>query len=283
VRRIAAAGCLVLALLAAAARAAPAPAVPENPFAGAGAAYLVVADDAPLWAQAPDAPLPPASLTKLMTLLLVAETTSPDAIVVISAAAARAGGARMGLSAGTRIAVRELVAGALLRSGNDACLALAERVDGSEARFVARMNARAAALGLAATHFANACGFDAPGHVSSARDVATLAQRVLAQPLLAELAARDRYTARAADGRTWRLASTNLLMGLVPGLKGVKTGYTTKAGRCLVGYAERGAHRVLVVLLGAHDRWWDAVAMIEQAFAQVGAPAPDAAPGAGGA
>jgi len=257
------------------------PAAPVDGFSGAAAAYLVVADGAPLWAAAADRPLPPASLTKLMTAILVAETTPPDAVVTVSARAARTGGARMGLAAGTRIRVSELLAGLLLRSGNDACVALAERVDGSEARFVARMNARAGALGLAETRFTNACGFDAPGHRSSARDLAALAQRVLAVPALARLVALGRYTAHAVDGRAYRLTSTNVLMGLVPGLAGVKTGYTDGAGHCLIGYAERDGHRVLVVLLGAKDRWWDAVAMIEQAFGRVAtAPPPPDQPAA---
>jgi D-alanyl-D-alanine carboxypeptidase (penicillin-binding protein 5/6) len=248
---------------------------PVDAFRGAAAAYLVIADGEPLWAASPERRLPPASLAKLMTALVVVEAGDPDAIVAVSARAARAGGARMGLAAGTRIAVSELLAGLLIRSANDACLALAEFVAGTETRFVARMNALAAEWGLADTRFANACGFDAPGQHASARDVAVLAQRVLAAPALAKLVAQPRHTARSADGRAYPLVSTNLLLGLVPGLKGVKTGYTERAGRCLVGYAERDGHRVLVVLLGANDRWWDAVAMFEQAFARApAAPRP---------
>jgi D-alanyl-D-alanine carboxypeptidase (penicillin-binding protein 5/6) len=85
---------------------------------------------------------------------------------------------------------------------------------------------------------------------------------------------------RTESGRTFALTSTNVLLGLVPGLKGVKTGYTDRAGRCLIGYAERDGHGVLVVLLGARDRWWDAVAMFEQAFLRAGLAPPGAAPGA---
>jgi D-alanyl-D-alanine carboxypeptidase (penicillin-binding protein 5/6) len=184
----------------------------------------------------------------------------------------------MGLAPGTRIAASELLAGLLLRSANDACVALAQHIDGTETRFVARMNARAQALGLAATRFANACGFDAAGHHASARDLARLAELALASPPLARLMALDRYDARTADGRRFALANTNVLLGLVPGLAGVKTGYTKRAGHCLIGYAERGGHRVLVVLLGAKDRWWDAVAMIEQAFERTKAPAPGPPP-----
>lgn len=251
---------------------------PTNRFPGAAAGYLVVADGVPLWAADAERALPPASLTKLMTALVVAETTQLDAIITVSATAARAGGSRMGLAPGTRIAASELLAGLLLRSANDACVALAQHIDGTETRFVARMNARAQALGLAATRFANACGFDAAGHHASARDLARLAELALASPPLARLMALDRYDARTADGRRFALANTNVLLGLVPGLAGVKTGYTKRAGHCLIGYAERGGHRVLVVLLGAKDRWWDAVAMIEQAFERTKAPAPGPPP-----
>ena len=249
------------------------PAAPIDAFRGAAAAYLVLADGAPLWAAQADRRLPPASLTKLMTAVIVIETVPQEEVVTVSATAARAGGVRMGLAPGTRIAVSELLAGLLVRSANDACVALAEHVAGSEVRFVAQMNARARDWQLADTRFANACGFDAPGHYSSASDLARLAQRVLASPPLARLVALPRYMAHAAGGRTFALASTNMLLGLVPGLKGVKTGYTDRAGRCLIGYAERDGRSVMVVMLGAKDRWWDAVAMFEQAFER-GAAAP---------
>jgi serine-type D-Ala-D-Ala carboxypeptidase (penicillin-binding protein 5/6) len=237
-----------------------------DPFAGRAAAYLVRLDGAPLWAAAPDERHSPASLTKLMTALIVDESARADAIVTVSAHAARAVGSRMGLSSGTRITVSGLMAGLLLRSANDACVALAERVAGSEAKFVARMNQRARSLGLADTRFANACGFDAPGHYSSAADLARLADAFLARPALAALVAQPHHVARSVDGKQFRFGNTNALIGRVPGALGVKTGYTGKAGHCLIGLVERDGLRVLVVLLGARDRWWDAVAIIEQAF-----------------
>lgn len=243
-----------------------------DPFAGAAAAYLVVADGVPLWGANADAPLPPASLTKMMTALLVAEAARGDETVTVSAAAAAARGARMGLRAGARLRVADLLAGLLLRSGNDACVALAEHVAGSETAFVARMNARARALGLAATRYANACGFDAPGHHASARDLATLARRLLEVPALARLVATERLDVTDADGRRYALATTNLLLGLVPGLAGVKTGYTSRAGHCLAAAARRDGREVLVIVLKGADRWWDAVAMIEQALERAAAP-----------
>ncbi|GIK85931.1 MAG: hypothetical protein BroJett026_14120 [Betaproteobacteria bacterium] len=253
---------------------APAAAAAGGPdaFPGAAAAYVVLADGQPLWSAHAGRALPSASLTKLMTALLVAEATPPEAVVTVGPNAARARGARMGLAAGAKLAAGDLLAGLLMRSGNDACIALAEHVAGSEARFVARMNARARDWGLAQTRFANACGFDAPGHHASARDLAALAARVLAVPGLARLVATTRRTVHGVDGRRYELANTNVLLGLVPGLAGVKTGYTARAGHCLVAYARRDGRDVLVVLLRGRDRWWDAVAMIEQAFERAGAP-----------
>jgi D-alanyl-D-alanine carboxypeptidase (penicillin-binding protein 5/6) len=247
-------------------------------FPDAAAAYLVSADDVPLWGARMRERLPPASLTKMMTALVVAESLDLDAVVTVSARAARAGGARMGLATGARLRVDALLAGLLLRSGNDACLALAERVAGTEEAFVARMNRRARDLRLNDTHFTNACGFDAPAHQASAEDLAALARQVLATPPLARLTAQKRHTAVGEDGKRYPLVNGNVLLDLVPGMNGVKTGYTRRAGRCLVGSVERDGHRVLVVLLGGTDRWWDAVAMIEQAFDRLSAAAPGGVP-----
>jgi len=244
----------------------PALAAADDPWPGIAAAYLVRIDGATRWSSNASARLRPASLTKLMTALLAVEALAPEETVVVSARAASAEGVRLGLRAGARIAADSLLAAALLRSANDACLALAERVAGSEKAFVAAMNARAAALGLADTRFANACGFDADGHYASARDLATLADAALASPRIAAIVRRESGEARVAGGRAYRFDNTNVLVGRVDGVRGVKTGWTQAAGRCLVAVAERGGTQVMVVLLGAPDRWWDAVAMIESAF-----------------
>ena len=242
-------------------------AVLPDPYAGSAHAYLVQTDDVDRFGARIDTPLPAASLGKMMTALLVAEAR-PDAGVVttISPSAVAAGGARLGLRAGERIDVESLLAAMLLRSANDSCVALAEWQAGSERAFVARMNARAVALGLAGTHFVNACGFDATGQHSTARDLLVLARRVLAQPVLAALVRRETMTIATRGGRRFALRNTNALLGRVPGVIGVKTGYTRLAGTCLVVVAERKGRRVYVALLGAGDRWWDAAAMIERAF-----------------
>lgn len=252
------------ALAAAQAGAAPAG---EDRFPGAAAAYLVVLDGRVLWARDADRPRPPASLTKIMTALVALEGRwDPEALATVSAAAARAGGTRLGLQAGERLRAGDLLAAALVASANDACLALAEHAAGSEAAFVARMNARAAALGLSATRFENACGHDGPGQRSSARDLASLTQVALAHPEVRRLAALEAATVRTAGGRELHLKTTNALLGRLEGARGVKTGYTPAAGRCVVALVERGGSELLLVLLDAADRWWAAAGLVEKAF-----------------
>jgi D-alanyl-D-alanine carboxypeptidase (penicillin-binding protein 5/6) len=257
---------LVAAALAVAGAPARSDAATTDPWPGVASAYLVRIDGEVRWAANDAARMKPASLTKMMTAIVAVEALAPGDAVLVSKRAAAADGVRLGLRAGMRLPAEHLLAAALLRSANDACLALAERVAGSEIAFVARMNERAAALGLADTHFANACGFDAPGHYASARDLARLADAALDKPRIAAIVARESGTATTSDGRLFRFDNTNVLIGRVDGARGVKTGWTRAAGRCLVALAERAGTRVLVVMLGAPDRWWDAVAMIESAF-----------------
>ena len=267
------AAALVVAVAAPSARAAT-----TDPWPGVASAYLVRVDGEVRWAGNDAARLKPASLTKMLTAILAAEALAPGDTVVVGKRAAAADGVRLGLRAGMRLPAEHLLAAALLRSANDACLALAEHVAGSEAAFVARMNERVSALGLADTHFSNACGFDAPDHYASARDLARIADAALSEPRIAAIVARESGTAKTADGRLFRFDNTNVLIGRVDGARGVKTGWTRAAGRCLVAMAERAGTRVLVVMLGAPDRWWDAVAMIESGFEDARARAPSPKP-----
>lgn len=242
-----------------------------DPFPAAASAYLVSVDGRPLWAHQPDLALPPASLTKLMTALLVLEHGHLQQMVRISPAATREGGSRLGLRSGEKMRVAELLAAAILQSANDACHALAEHVTASEKDFVVLMNRRAAELGMRNTRFANACGHDHPAHRSSARDLARLAERVLSHPGFARLVAQTELDIQDADARrSHRLSNSNQLIGRYPGAIGVKTGYTRQAGKCLIVLATRGERRVLLVLLNASERWWTASAMLDRAFAASG-------------
>ncbi|MGZ8447590.1 MAG: D-alanyl-D-alanine carboxypeptidase family protein, partial [Candidatus Deferrimicrobiaceae bacterium] len=161
---------------------------PGDPFGNVAAAYLVKVDGREVWARNADAPLPPASLTKMMTALLVLERGDLRSVVTVSRAASRETGTRLGLAPGDRMSVLELLAATLLGSANDACHALADHVAGSEKRFIDRMNARAREMGLSNTRFANACGHDAPGMRSTARDLALLAETAMGNPVFAKMA-----------------------------------------------------------------------------------------------
>jgi D-alanyl-D-alanine carboxypeptidase (penicillin-binding protein 5/6) len=240
----------------------------ENPFSKAGGAYLVLRDGQPLWGASVDRPLQPASLAKMMVALLELESGKPaDRVIVVGAPAARETGKRLRLRAGERYRAADLLAASVIASANDACRALAEDLGGTRAGFIARMNARAAALGMNDTRFADPCGHDQPGQRTTAGDIAKLAQAVSRRPEYMRLAALKDTSVRPADGkREIRLKNTNALLRYT-GVIGLKTGYTPEAGRCLAALAERDGVRVLLVILDGTDRWWDAAAMIERAFA----------------
>ncbi|MGC8780179.1 MAG: D-alanyl-D-alanine carboxypeptidase family protein [Anaerolineae bacterium] len=234
-----------------------------RPPAVSAAAALVVDLDAAqtLYSHRAAEPWPPASTAKLMTALVVMRNVDINQRVVVSARAANTPGSRMGLSAGETLTVRELLYGLLLPSGNDAAVALAEHVAGSEAAFVGLMNEMAAALGLKGTRFVNAHGSDAPGQVTTASDLVILARAALSDPLLAQIVATPSIQ---LAGRT--LKNTNELLGAYPHVDGVKTGTTDEAGECLVVSATRAGHRLLVVVLGSRDRYADARALLDFAL-----------------
>lgn len=213
-----------------------------------------------LYARRPDDPLPPASTAKLMTALVVMQRADLDVAVTVSARAAGTPGSRMGLVTGETLTVRDLLYGLMLPSGNDAAVALAEHVAGSEAAFVRLMNETAVGLGLRSTRFANAHGLDDPKQTSTAGDLVILARAVLGYPLIARIAALP--SAQVA-GRS--LANTNALLGAYRGADGVKTGTTDEAGECLVASVTRDGHRLLTVILGSEDRYADARALLDYA------------------
>ena len=242
---------------------------PGDPFGNVAAAYLVKVDGREVWARNPDASLPPASLTKMMTALLVLERADLRSVVTVSGEASRETGARLGLAPGDRMPVIDLLAATLLGSANDACHALAEHVAGTETKFVTLMNARAREMGLSNTRFANACGHDAPGMRSTARDLARMAEAAMGTPVFAKMAGlEDGWISTADAGKKFSLENKNLLIGRYRGAIGVKTGFTGSAGKCLVALAERGGKRVLLVLLNAPDRWWKAEEILDAAFAR---------------
>ncbi|MFM9887645.1 MAG: D-alanyl-D-alanine carboxypeptidase family protein [Burkholderiales bacterium] len=242
----------------------------DNPFPGGAAAYVVEAQAHTLWSRDADRALPPASLTKIMTALLFLESGLPlDGVVTMSVNVQRATGTRLRLRAGEQMRTRDVLAAMLLYSANDACLALAEHVAGSKARFAELMNARALALGLTRTHFTNPCGHDEPKHRSSARDLAALSRITMRQPVFAELVRTVDLRVTTLGGRSFDLENKNELIGRFAGAIGVKSGFTPGAGNCLVALAERDGVSVLLVVLNAPNRWWDTTAILDRAFERV--------------
>ena len=202
-----------------------------------------------------DQPLPPASLTKLMTALLILEESELGAQVTIQPED-QIDGATMGLQIGEILTVEQLLWGLLVPSGNDAALALARHHSGQVHVFVQRMNLRAQALGLAQTHFENPHGFDASGHASSARDLLKLTLELWQYPLFREIVGTASTTVAGHD-----LRSTNQLLDQSAPANGVKTGTTIAAGQCLIAGFDVDGHQLLIIVLGSQDRYADAEAL----------------------
>ena len=205
-----------------------------------------------LAASKPDQRVEPASLTKLMTAYLTFTalkqgTLKPEQVVPVSEKAWRAEGSRMFIEPKTPVTVAELIRGMIVQSGNDACVALAEAIAGTEAAFVDSMNREAARLGLTATHFMNATGMPDPQHYSTARDLARLTQALIRDfpdyyPI---------YSTKEFRYNKITQPNRNRLLWLDPTVDGVKTGHTESAGYCLIASAKRGPRRLISVVLGA--------------------------------
>jgi D-alanyl-D-alanine carboxypeptidase (penicillin-binding protein 5/6) len=236
----------------------------EDPYPWIAAAYVVKRDGKLLWAGQPDARLPPASLAKLMTALLALERGKLDETVTVGKGVLKATGTRIGLKPGEKLRAGDLLAATVVRSANDACRALADHID---PQFVSRMNQRAAALGMTATRFMDPCGHDREGQYASAADLARLAEQVMPHAEYMRLAKLDKVAFMSLDGRAFNLRNTNALIGRYEGAIGMKTGYTEGAGNCLVALAVRDGVVVLAVLLNAPNRWWNAVGLLDRAFA----------------
>ena len=251
--------------------------------AAAGAADLPVTSRAALlmekttgqvlFAQNEHEALEPASVTKVMTLLLTMEaidsgTIAYDDVVTVSAYAAGMGGSQVFLAEGEQITVEELLKAVCVASGNDAAAALAEQVAGTAELFVEKMNRRAAELGMNDTHFVNCTGLTAEGHVTSAYDIALMSRElILRHPDIRRFTTIWMDTIR---GGTFQLANTNKLIRFYDGATGLKTGYTASAGYCISATAERDGMELIAVIMKAPDkdtRSSDAKALLSYGFA----------------
>ena len=222
-------------------------------------------------------PRPVASTTKIMTALLALEAAQEqgDPLVDITQEMVASEGSSMGLQAGDSISLTGLAAGMLLASGNDAANAAALYLDGSLESFAARMNQRAAALGMEDTHFVTPSGLDGEdaqglGHLSTAYDMALLARAALEDQAFRQLCSSPSLAVEFAEPvKRVTYTNHNKLLTQYPGCVGVKTGFTKEAGRCLVSAAERDGALLIAVTLNAPNDWEDHTALLDYGFSQV--------------
>ena len=208
-----------------------------------------------------DAKLPMASTTKIMTALIVIEDCELDDVFTVDDGAVGVEGSSIYLKRGERISVRDALYGLMLRSGNDAARALALHHSGSLSGFVGRMNERAAQIGAVGTHFENPDGLPAEGHCSTAADMCAITKEAMKNAVFAGIVAAKSYT-----GQFRSFVNKNKLLSLVDGANGVKTGYTLKAGRCLVSSAQRQGMQVICTVLNCPDMYERSAELIEKAF-----------------
>ncbi len=211
---------------------------------------------------------PPASLTKVMTALLVLENGKLDDKVAIDSginSLKDTGSTLIGLEVGEHMTVRDLLYGMMLNSGNDAAVALARYIAPTEAAFVTLMNRRAAELGMKHTTFVNPEGLDAPGLHTTAYDLAVLARKAMENPTFRAIVSTQRWIGHD-DHDPYLLVNQNHLLGSYEGADGVKIGFTDAAGQTMIASAARGNRHLIAVVLGSEQRFPDAGALLDAGF-----------------
>ncbi|AFV03088.1 D-alanyl-D-alanine carboxypeptidase [Dehalobacter sp. UNSWDHB] len=214
---------------------------------------------------------PPASTTKIMTAILALELTEPEEITTVSEKAGGVGESSIYLDKGDKIKIGELLEGALLSSGNDACVALAENTAGSQDEFIRLMNQKAASLGAYNTNFVNPNGLPDPNHYSTAFDLALITRYAMNNPQFAEIVSQKYSVISFEEPRKSQNAkNTNKLLWNYSLADGVKTGTTNAAGKCLVASASKDGRRLICVVLNAPDRFGDAQRLLQWGFDYTG-------------
>ena len=209
-----------------------------------------------------------ASTTKIMSAVIVVENCNLSDIVTITSKAAGVGGSRLGLHTDDKISVNDLLYGLMLRSGNDAAVALAIHTAGSVEEFANLMNQKAEVLGLTNTHFVTPHGLDNSEHYTTAYELAKITDYALKNETIAKIV-KTKTTTISINGNPMQINNTNELLGNINGVYGVKTGFTNNAGRCLVTSVKRGDMDLIIVVLGADtrkDRASDSMKLIEYAY-----------------
>lgn len=211
-----------------------------------------------------------ASTTKIMTTIVILEKADLNETVTVSAKAGGTGGSRLGLKKGDKASVRDLLYGLMLRSGNDAAVALAEHVGGSVKGFAELMNEKAIELGLTNTHFVTPHGLDDANHYTTALELAKLTDYAMDNETFAKIVG-TKSTTIYINNQPRQINNTNELLGVLNGVVGVKTGFTNNAGRCLVTETKRNNMDIITIVLGADtkkDRTKDSVNLIEYTFSK---------------
>lgn len=212
--------------------------------------------------------LPVASTQKLLTALVLLDGGNLEQVVTVASSDTQVEPTTMGIRAGERYKRKDLLEAMMVRSSNDIAKCLARTSAGSEARFVAAMNAKARALGMQESHFMNSHGLSVPGSYSSAYDLSILARAAMNHPYLHRLTDTREADFRFASGKVEHLWNTNRVLTMSPYCTGLKTGFTEAAGRCLVACGERGGRRVITVILGSEVPaiWKDTVKLLHWAL-----------------
>ncbi len=207
------------------------------------------------------AKLPMASTTKIMTALIIIEDCDPDEIITVPDEAVGVEGSSMYLKHGEQISVRDLVYGLMLRSGNDSAAALAIHHSGNTENFAGVMNERARSMGALNTNFTNPSGLPDQNHYTTAADLCKIACTAMKNDSFKKVVSTKNYT-----GKFRSFVNKNKLLSMVEGANGIKTGYTLKAGRCLVSSAERNGMGVVCVVLNCHDMYERCSCLLNEAF-----------------
>ncbi len=236
----------------------------------AGAAVVDERSGAVIYEKNSRAQRAPASITKIVTALVAIERAKPgDMVNAQYDSAELIDSTLMGLYPRDRISLEDLLYGLMLPSGNDAALAIANHIAGSEAAFTDLMNSKMKELGLTDSHFVNAHGLDARGHYTSAYDMAMVSRYAMQSPLFRQLAAAKSHPVtlwRSGEKMSYDIYNLNKLLAQYTGADGIKIGYTENAGRTIVGSATRNGHRIYAAVLGSDDLWTDTPRLLDYVF-----------------
>jgi len=208
----------------------------------------------------------PASLSKLMTAIVVLDKAKLEEVVTISPQIMKIEGNSVHFSSGEQVTVENLLYALLMQSSNKAAYALAEHIAGSETEFVKLMNNKASYLGLYNTHFQNPAGFDHQDQYSTAFDLAFLAKYALTYPKISQIIATKEYDFATVGGRHQKLVNSNKLLGQNPYVLGGKTGFTDEAGQCLVTISSKDDHKIISVVLGSKARFAQSNKIINEIY-----------------